>query len=81
MSLGNLTEVESQELADLRRRATGIQAEIGLLEIRKARLLGQFNQVEAKADQTLREIGARLGVEPGQGWQVDEKGEVHLQEG
>lgn len=75
-----LTEEENNMLMAFRQRANQITAEIGALEVRKARLIGAVSNVEAQANQLLQEVAQRLGIPQGQSWQVTPEGEVIVTE-
>lgn len=75
-SLGELTESEAGELAHLRRLGNNVQLEIGQLEIRKARMLGQFGQIESRAEEIMQAAGERLGLPSGSPWQIASDGKT-----
>jgi len=69
---------EVQNLNGLRQGANQLALEIGNLEVRKARLLGNISEVEANAQTLLNRVGIRLQIPDGQPWQVSPTGEVVL---
>lgn len=76
----SLTEEENNMLNALRQRANALSNEIGVIEIRKARLIGAVSQAEAQANQLLKDVAERLEIPQGQSWQVTPEGEVILSE-
>lgn len=76
--LGQLTEQESTVLSMLRRQGQQFQMQIGDLEIRKARLLGNMADLEAQGQRLLNEAGKRLGIKEGTPWTVTPDGTVRL---
>lgn len=76
--VGTLTQQEVQVLSALRQQGNQVTLEIGNLEVRKARLLGNLSNLEAQAQSLLNEAGKRLGVPEGQPWHVTPDGTVRL---
>ncbi len=50
--------------------------ELGNMEIRKARIIASYGQLENASQQKLMEIGAALGIAEGTGWSVNPDGTV-----
>lgn len=50
--------------------------ELGNIEIRKARIIASYGQLENASQQKLMEIGASLGIPEGTGWSVNPDGTV-----
>lgn len=74
----SLTEEEIANLNALRQRVNALGAEIGGMEIRKARLIGAVSAAENQANQLLQSVAERLGIEDGVTWQVTPEGKVIL---
>jgi len=53
--------------------------ELGNIEIRKARIIASYGQLEAASQNKLREIGESLGIAEGSGWSVNPDGTVVVQ--
>jgi len=75
---GTLDESEAQALAQLRQASRDITMEIGSLEIRKGRLLGNLGDLERRAQEMLANVGKRLDVPEGTTWHVTPEGNVFL---
>lgn len=76
--VGALTDTERNAIEMLRRQGSQVQMQIGEIEIRKARLLGNMADLEAQGRQILQEAGKRLGIAEGQPWTVTPDGSVRL---
>ena len=76
--VGTLNEGENAALAMLRRQGQQFQMQIGDLEIRKARLLGNMSELEAQGQKILTEAGLRLGIKEGTAWNVAPDGTIRL---
>ena len=76
----SLTEEEITNLNALRQRVNALGAEIGGMEIRKARLIGAVSAAESQANQLLQSVADRLEIPEGKTWQVTPEGKVHLPE-
>lgn len=50
--------------------------EIGNIEIRKARIIASYGQLEQASQQKLMEVGKTLGIPEGAGWSVNPDGTV-----
>ena len=74
--LGALEEAELQAITQLRQASRDITTEIGTLEVRKARLLGNLGDMERRAQEILSGAGKRLGVEDGVAWHVTPEGKA-----
>lgn len=74
--VGELSLSEMRLLEQLRGKANSVLLEIGNLEVRKALLLEQFGQCEAKAQEVLNGAAQRLGIPKGETWQVLPDGKV-----
>jgi len=53
--------------------------ELGNIEIRKARIIASYGQLESASQNKLREIGESLGIAEGSGWSVNPDGTVVVQ--
>tara|TARA_X000000950_G_scaffold289169_2_gene410429 strand:- start:1989 stop:2432 length:444 start_codon:yes stop_codon:yes gene_type:complete len=74
----NLT-VPAEELEILNRyRVAGEDCikELGNMEIRKARIIASYGQLEQASQQKLMQIGKDLGIAEGTGWSVNPDGSV-----
>ena len=75
----NTLKVTEEELALLTRfRQAGNDCirELGLLEVRRARILGNYGQLEAASQNNLKEIRDRLGIAEGSEWTIKPDGTV-----
>jgi hypothetical protein len=77
----NLSEEELQILSRYRTAGEDVLREIGQIEIRKARLIGSFGQLETASQTKLQEVGKRLGIDEGVPWSVQPDGSVVVHEG
>lgn len=74
--------VPAEELALLNRyREAGEDCikELGNMEIRKARVIASYGQLEQASQQKLVKIGQDLGIPEGSGWSVNPDGTVVVQ--
>lgn len=79
--VGQLEEGEAKLINSLRQSTNQVVMEIGQLEIRKARLLGAFEDMEARAKQVLGDAALRFGVtEEDCTWTVTPDGRMFVQE-
>lgn len=76
--VGSLDPQEMATLADLRQQGNQITMEIGSMEIRKARLLGNLSQLEEHAQHVLNGAGDRCGISKDTSWQVTPDGKIHV---
>ena len=76
--VGSLTAQEMQAISTLRQHGSQVTMEIGNLEIKKARLLGNLSSLETQAQNIMNEAGKRLGIAEGQPWHVNPDGSVRL---
>ena len=74
--LGELGEGEMKAVSELRQASRDLTTEIGTLEVRKARLLGNLGEIERRAQDILKSAGERLGVEEGTAWHVTPEGKA-----
>ena len=74
--LGELTVGEMRAIESFRSAAGDVVREIGALEVRKFRLFGQLEEIEARAQNALSEAAGRLGIPAGQTWEVTPDGKV-----
>ena len=77
----HLAEEELQILSRYRTAGEDVLREIGQIEIRKARLIGSFGQLETASQTKLQEVGKRLGIDEGAPWSVQPDGSVVIHEG
>jgi hypothetical protein len=74
--VGEVSLSEMRTLEQLRATSDNLVREIGNLEVRKASLLVQLQQVNQQAQTTLNAAAHRLGIPPGETWQVTSDGKV-----
>ena len=75
--LGELEPGELAAMTSLRQQMRRLQNDIGGLEIRKARLIGNLSQIEQQLDHQLSLAGQRLGVPEGVQFQVGQDGKCY----
>ena len=75
------TEEEITMLGRYRAAGEDCVKELGQLEIRKARIMASYGQLEAASQNKLMEIGKRLNIEEGTAWTVKPDGAVEIQTG
>lgn len=68
--IGELNQEEMHGLNQMRDLARQIVHQIGSLEVEKSRLLGQLGMSEQQIRQHLQQVGNRLEIPLGAGWQV-----------
>ena len=75
------TDEEITMLSRYRSAGEDCVKELGQLEIRKARIMASYGQLEQASQAKLMEIGKRLNIEEGTAWTVNPDGavEVHAQ--
>lgn len=76
--LGTLEPGEVTALQQLRQQSENLVREVGNAEVRKARLLGNLQTAENRAQQLLQVIGTRLGIPDGTPWSVTSEGKAIL---
>jgi hypothetical protein len=74
--IGEVEETTITQLNSLRQAAKDIAAEIGNIEIRKARMIGSMGEIEAKAQELLANEAKRLDIPEGTAWQVTPEGKA-----
>lgn len=74
--VGELTVGEMRLIQTLRQNADALVREIGNLEVRKAQLLNQLNQIEQQGQSVLNGAAKRLNIPNGETWQVMPDGKV-----
>ncbi len=72
----NVTEEELALLTRFRQAGQDCIRELGLLEVRRARILGNYGQLEAASQNHLKEIRDRLGIAEGSEWTIKPDGSV-----
>lgn len=85
-NIANETETETltvpaEDMALLNRYRTAgedVVKELGNIEIRKARMIASYGQLEQASQQKLMEIGEKLGIAEGTGWSVSPDGSVNI---
>ena len=85
-NIANETETETltvpaEDMALLNRYRTAgedVVKELGNIEIRKARMIASYGQLEQASQQKLMEIGEKLGIAEGTGWSVSPDGTVNI---
>lgn len=75
-TIGDVEETTIATLNSLRQAAKDLAAEIGNIEIRKARMIGSLGDIENKAQQLLANEAKRLGIPEGTAWQVTPEGKA-----
>lgn len=73
-----LNQEEVQSLIELKNRAQELVHEIGQIEVRKSQRLNMLNDLEVKAQDSLKKAGTRLGIPDHIRWQTSPEGEVLL---
>lgn len=71
-----LSEEESKTITGMHRQAQDIVHAIGQAEVRKAQLLSQLADIEARAEGAMNSIAARLGIAQGTPWRITPDGAV-----
>ena len=72
------TDEEITMLGRYRSAGEDCVKELGQLEIRKARIMASYGQLEQASQNKLMEIGKRLNIEEGTAWTVKPDGLVEL---
>ena len=75
-TIGDVEESTIATLNSLRQAAKDLAAEIGNIEIRKARMIGSLGDIENKAQELLANEAKRLGIPEGTAWQVTPEGKA-----
>ena len=75
-TIGDVEASTIATLNSLRQAAKDLAAEIGNIEIRKARMIGSLSDIENKAQQLLANEAKRLGIPEGTAWQVTPEGKA-----
>jgi len=78
--VGQLETGEMQLLNSLRQASTQVVLKIGQLEVQKAQLLGQLDQIENRSRSVVTGATKRFGVEGNQ-WNIQPDGKVFKVEG
>lgn len=78
--VGRLEESEQKALNAFRARATELVANIGQLEVQKARLLGQLGELENLSQEVAQKVLTRLGVPTGTPFNMTTEGQVFVPE-
>jgi len=73
-----LTEAELTSYKNARAYATQLLQQLGTLELRKARLVGDLNANEANAQKLLEGVRSRLSLDKDTPWQINEDGAVYI---
>lgn len=74
--LGQVEETTIAQLNSLRQAAKDLSAEIGNIEIRKARMIGSMGEIEQRANEILMAEAKRLNIPEGTAWQVTPEGKA-----
>lgn len=74
--LGQVEETTISQLNSLRQAAKDLSAEIGNIEIRKARMIGSMGEIEQRANELLMAEAKRLNIPEGTAWQVTPEGKA-----
>lgn len=75
---GQIEPAELAALNEMRKQGNNIIMQLGTTEVTKARLLGNLQGVEDRAQKVLDGIAARLGIPNNQPWQVGPDGQARL---
>lgn len=75
------TEEEITMLSRYRTAGEDCVKELGQLEIRKARIMASYGQLEQASQAKLMEIGKRLNIAEGTAWTVNPDGAVEVHQG
>ena len=70
--LGELTEQESFQFQAMRKTAADMVYQLGNLEVQKARVMGNLQDIETHSRKMLDAISVRLGVAEGVRWQIQD---------
>lgn len=73
--------VPAEDMALLNRYRTAgedVVKELGNIEIRKARMIASYGQLEQASQQKLMQIGKDLGIAEGTGWSVNPDGTITI---
>ena len=76
--IGELEPGEVAMLNSIRQSSQQVQMEIGAMEIRKARLLGNISDMESRAQKVMDQVAARLGIPEGAPWSVGVDGKARM---
>ena len=74
-------KVSAEDMALLNRYRTAgedLIKELGNIEIRKARMIASYGQLEQASQQKLMQVGADLGIAEGTGWSVNPDGSITI---
>ena len=71
---GNIDSDVNQNILKMREQSSLIVNEIGRMEIRKAQLIRQLNQMEAQTQALLKNEAQALGIPDGTPWQLTPDG-------
>ena len=75
------TDEEITMLSRYRTAGEDCVKELGQLEIRKARIMASYGQLEQASQAKLMEIGKRLNIAEGTAWTVNPDGAVEVHQG
>lgn len=78
MVAGSLDEGELNQIKQLRQQAEQNLAEIGRLEVRKARIVEALSDIEGKAQAVLDGAVLRIGINKAEPWQITADGKIHV---
>ncbi len=76
--VGELSEAAQVALRSNSQAQHTTQYQIGGLEIAKAKLMGDVNDLQQQARRILDQEALRLGIPPGRSWQVTPDGKVQI---
>ena len=74
-------KVSAEDMALLNRYRTAgedLIKELGNIEIRKARMIASYGQLEQASQQKLMQVGKDLGITEGTGWSVNPDGSITI---
>lgn len=76
MSEQKLTPQEIAQLTSLQREVHNLVQMVGQAEVRKHRLMAEIADCEQQAQTVMRGAAERLGIAPGDPWQMTPEGDV-----
>lgn len=65
-------------ITQLRTRAEGLLGEVGRIELHKASLLGEINDLNTQANNLVKQESARLGIPAGAQWKITPEGKASI---
>lgn len=78
--LGEVSVSEMRSLEGIRKANNDLTMEIGVLEVRKAHLLKQIENLGLRYESTLQGLAQRLEIPEDALWEIDTEGKVILRD-